>query len=167
MTLTFNIATSAKDIQQAIGDALARHCFNSVYNPLQKLKQQVYDFIEKSIDSSPEADDLINGFLKVEFGLVDPASSVKAIIRAIIEASEVYTDPFRYTGRIEMAGGIHIGFLRKDLREVLSLGEPLVEYTSEGKHADKVPWLEWLLLGGKGELLPGFILSYSPVHRLF
>ncbi len=165
--LTFNIATSAKDIEKAIGETIARHCYNSVYNPLIKLKRQVYNFIESSIEDSPEADDLINGFLRVEFGLESPVQSVKSIINAIIQVADIHVDPFRYTGKVEMAGGIYIGFLRTDLREVLSLGEPLVEFTSEGKHADRVPWLEWLLLGGTGPLLEGFILSYSPVHTQY
>ncbi len=161
--ITFKITTPASDIQQAIGDAIAKHAYNSVYNPVEKLKNQVASFVQESIDASPEADDLINGFLRVEFGLVNPAENVQSVITAIIKAAKVIPIPFKYVGQSLMQGQIGVGVLQKDLRDLLAL--PSASYFSDGKHADDVKWLEWLLIGDKDTVIPNFIISYSPVHK--
>lgn len=163
--LTLDIKTTARQIEQSIGDEIARRCFNFVYNPFTRLQAQVSNFIEASIDSSPEADDLINGFLRTEFGLVDPAKNVKSIIAAIIQAAQVKPANFRYVGKPEFAGKISIEVLRADLREVLDL--PDASFTSEGKNSGEVEWLRWLLLGAESIVLPGFHIKHSPVHNQY
>ncbi len=161
MTVTFNIVTSARDIEQGIGDEIARHAYNTVYNPLAKLKREVKKFVEESIEKSPEADELIHGFLKYEFGLVDPQYNVARIIEGIIDAADIKPIPFRYVGRAELSGSINISVLQKDLRDVLGLDA--ASFTSD--KGFNVPWLSWLLLGKDATLISGYHISWSPVHQ--
>jgi len=163
--LTVKFQTNARQIEQSMGDEIARLAFNGVYNPLQRLKNQVGAFIKTSVDRSPEADDLINGFLRSEFGLVEPKQNVENIIEAIIKAASVTGGIWRYKIGGTFSGNINIGFLRTDLREVLSL--PDAQFESEGKRAGTVRWLSWLLLGGEGVVLDGFHVKHSPVHNQF
>ncbi len=163
--LTFKLATTERQIEQAIGGEIARRAYNSVYNPFSRLQDQVTTFIETSITNSPEADDLIRGFMRTEFGLVDPATNVANIIKAIISAAKVKPANFRYVGKPELAGKITIEVLRDDLREVLGLSD--ASFTSEGKFAGEVEWLRWLLLGGTSVVLAGFHVHHSPVNTQY
>lgn len=163
--LTVNFSTTARQIEQSMGDEIARLAFNGIYNPLQRLKSEIGAFVKVAVDRSPEADDLINGFLRNEFGLIEPRQNVENIIEAIITAASVTGGNWKYKVGGNFSGTIQIGVLQSNLREVLSL--PDAQFESKGKHAGTVRWLSWLLLGGEGIVLDNFHVKHSSVNAQF
>lgn len=130
-------------------DIVLRHAAAAIQVDIANLTDQL-------IKETPEYASLLSGQLMGELGLADPRSKMNAILAAIRNGIQVWTTPLRVVGR-RIDGGLNIGVLTENYREILDLAE--ASYVSEPS-GSTIPWLSWLI--GAGDRIIVFNYDVEP-----
>lgn len=109
-------------------------------------------------ETSKEAQALINGPLDKHFGIPQGEASVRvgSIIQTIINNISTRLIKVSVKGK-SLTGGIEIGVLQSDFKDVLSNSEAVI-ITDNG---EKLPWLEWLLLRGDNIIISDHVIKFG------
>lgn len=106
--------------------------------------------VEARVKKEPEYPELVGGRLRGELGVVDGAAAVADLVKGLTTPPgglTVEIDGPRLLGeKIDCSVFAHI--LREDYSEVLGVAS--ARFNARG---GPVPWLEWLLLGGRSVII--------------
>lgn len=139
-SVEFNTAEFSRELLNAFRQELQQGLARLV----SPIRREVQDLVGVALRLSPEYESLLEGDLREQFGLADPAPVLEAIVQAVQGSVVVETTP---PARPEDIGGIVVAILKEDLTEVLNLS--VASYTSVSRRgAFLIPWLEWLLMEG-------------------
>lgn len=137
-----------KEFARKLLAALANHLNSHLPRAVQPIKNRIGELIDRAIYNSPEAASLLGGQLQAELGVADPNTALRLIALAVATAIEVKVIPITVVSS-NLSGGMSIGVLRTDLRDVLGLS--VASFDSEGGY--RIDWLEWLLTSGDNVIL--------------
>lgn len=159
------VPVDGPDLETAIARELAAVLNRVIYGGyLVAVRTFVHDYVRQAINNSPEAQDIINGKLHGELGLVNPAEAVTEVINGILKHIQVEPRRVVATGS-SLAGGVLVQVLRTDLNDVLTIPLATFESTSVKRGTvTTVPWLDWLLRGGNLVLADYFFLPGDRSH---
>lgn len=115
----------------------------------EKLRGQFY--INETVDSC------INGILKAELGLQEPAASMEAILLRMLSTLTInVTAPKDQTGVLR----ITVQAVKDDLNDLIGLAAASQDWTDRTGSTIKgepLPWLEWLLVEGNNVIIQDYI----------
>ena len=135
-----------------IESELARACATQMNARMKGVDIQVRELVEEKLEEiirgSSTYDALMNGQLRTELGLADPAGAMDQIIQAVKAGVKITRTRFTVRAR-SFSGGFKIVALPSSYVDLISLD--LASYVSENGH--QVPWLRWLLLEGRAPVV--------------
>ena len=102
----------------------------------------------QALREEPHYTSLLNGTLREELGLKNPAEEVELAIAAAVSAIKVASLPARGLS----LGGLEVLLLGEAYQQAIAIGS----YENDGKHKTQIPWLEWLLLAGDSIIIQDF-----------
>lgn len=114
----------------------------------------IRDQVTQSLVSSRHHVSLISGTLRAQFGIVNPAPLLTAIIDAIRESVSAKVIP--PSG--DNFGGVEFGAFRADFSDALNSGVATYKTTGSRRFPGGVtlPWLQWLLFEGDRVVIPNY-----------
>ena len=121
-----------------------------VGKPIQKM-------IEDNLKLEPEYSSLINGDLKVEFGIPD-SSIVDTVIKVIVDKVDVMINTISVTPQ-GLRGGLEINFFADYAYD--SVVENINAKVIDANSGFVIPWLRWLLLEGTSPLVKEYDVKYQ------
>jgi len=146
-------------VEQEIAQALVRKFSGILSSMIGPVRARVAEAIETLIKQSPEYVSLTEsrGQLRGELGLIgggprptiDPESFINLLINTIQNNVEVELEPFIRTGST-FVGGLVVRVLRSQFDDLVALSGAVYVSPERGY---SIPWLNWLLLGGPGDLI--------------
>lgn len=109
------------------------------------ISRKVGELIGDALIRTPEAQSILTGQLKADFGLTDTqaSSSLEQLIEAVKRSTTVKLN-IKPTGGVKYAYAMVVSILPAGLSSVLST---IGTYTSENSGKD-IAWMEWLLTRG-------------------
>jgi hypothetical protein len=122
------------------------------------IRRKLLDKIRELILVAPETNDLINGDLGKELGLIDASAFIETMIQAIQNSVSFTTERVGYIGTRFVSGGYEIGILKGDYSDILSLSG--ASYNTD--NGVNIPWLSWLLLAGDSPVVYGWRIDFNP-----
>jgi hypothetical protein len=122
------------------------------------IRRKLLDKIGELILAAPETNDLINGDLGEELGLIDASAFIDTMIQAIQNSVSFTTERVGYIGTRFVSGGYEIGILKSDYSDILSLSG--ASYNTD--NGVNIPWLNWLLLAGDSPVIYGWRIDFNP-----
>lgn len=150
----------AREMARAFFDRL-KAVLNRSY--AEAVRARVKPEVARRVKAEPEYASLTSGQLRGELGVVDGAGVVEDMIEGLVTAPgglEVVVDGPRLAGE-KIDCTILASVLRDDYSEVL--GRASASFTSK---RGEVPWLRWLLLGGKSVILSDYVyLGKKPMKQ--
>jgi len=154
--VVFNIKSSEKMIARRMRDAIKQEARSFLAARIKRIRDRTRLIVGNYIMNSPEVQDLINGRLQTELGVVDPAEQMTGIVETWSRSIHVVVKPPR-----KYKDGIQMGFrllgIKGDWADVLASGFGV--YTTM-KGSD-IPWLGWLLVGGRGIIVRDFDIAFG------
>lgn len=155
-----NLKQQTKDIMDEYLKRINKAC-SSFKLESNEVKLIVWKSIVENDDTGRA---IYNGELSHMLGF--PKDSKERLIKiteTISSSIKVIHKPFRWTGN-RVVGEFFIGIGKDDFKDILSLPEAYIPYTSEGYSSNILPWLDWLLIQGNNLLTEDYIyLSRSSI----
>lgn len=151
-----------KFTQKLVNDVRAR--YRSVY---PKIKSAVKTFVSQELRrefyESDTVQSCINGILKPELGLQEPAANLEAILVKMISTIDISVSaPRDQKGILQ----ITLEAVRKDFEDLLSLAAAQQDWTDATGNEIKgppLPWLEWLILRGGKVIIRNYVSKVGPI----
>lgn len=136
-----------------------RQRYRSVY---PQIKAVVKDFVSTKMREefykNETVDSCINGILKGELGLQEPAASMEAILQRMLSTLTInVTAPKDQKGVLR----ITIQAVRDDLNDLIGLAAASQDWTDRTGseiRGEPLPWLEWLLVEGNSVIISDYVL---------
>ena len=160
--MTINILETNPQIIKLMRDALLIEVnkyftLTVIQNIINKIKPN----IKSIISNAPEAQSLISGDLRGEFGIPNglEVDFVKSIVLTIANNIQLDFYPIKLTGS-SLSGGFTFYVAQEDFADILSLSEATITTDK----AQILPWLEWLLLQGNKIIISEHKLKFSPAN---
>lgn len=143
MKITLKITESNNQIEQKIVDALYPQVKKYMDDFMNKLKRGLPPIISSAIINTSEYQSLLNGKLRLEFGIPNPGEKLAKLIE--IWSTNIVWDykVTKINRRIKAVVGAKL--IRADFRDVLYGDFAIVADIARGYD---LPWLQWLLLEG-------------------
>lgn len=163
MRYSVKILESDSTIRKMILEALQEEVESTFRKAVPEITENIQKIINRAIRDAPEYASLLNGQLRLEFGLYDAASQVDAIVDTWTNNITVDVKPIKITNA-GLSGGFSIGMIASDFNDVLSLSSAEMVDAERGY---SLPWLKWLLLEGGKVLVKDYqiVLGPSPYSR--
>lgn len=117
---------------------------------------RIQHLCEQLIEQTPEYTSLLSGELLGELGVPGIKNRLAKILETISKGIDLTVIPVRRVGK-SLEGGMKIGILEKDFRDILSLAE--AEYVTE--KGETIPWLEWLIVAGDQIIVWGYDVTFD------
>ncbi len=157
-SMSFNLLHSDSELAGILLDNIAIVLNNGLVGAVNDIKWQVGDMIIRRLESSEAYQSMLNGNLRIDFGLESPAAVLGPMIVQL--ASEIEVVPRQITRRGSrnfLRGGMDIRLIRSDY-PVIRQG--YASYISKPS-MERIPWLEWLLQRGGDVVVPTHYVRYS------
>lgn len=158
MRYSVKILESDSTIRKMILEALQEEVESTFKKAIPEITDNIQKMINQTIRDAPEYTSLLNGQLRLEFGLYDAASQVSTIVDAWTNNITVDLKPIKITNA-GLSGGFSLGMIASDFNDVLSLSSANMEDTERGY---SLPWLKWLLLEGGKVLVKDYQIVFGP-----
>ena len=128
-------------------------------NTVKELVHLVRDDIKLALLAAPEAQSLLAGELRGQFGIPSGWEDrfVKSIITTIADSIEFDFHKLSDKGN-KIDGGFTFYVAKADFSDILALDEAII-VTRKGQI---LPWLDWLLLKGDRLIISDYSLRYVP-----
>ena len=128
-------------IENAAREYLATVVYSRVQSIISSIREEVADATRIAMMKSEHYESLINGALRIEFGLEFPALQVGSVIDSVCNSISVTVN--RDGDRVVL----QVGVFRSDLSDALSASGAYYVSTSKTR-TSRISWLDWLLTKG-------------------
>ena len=156
MKFTVDVKENATKISKDIANIILAQMQKSFRLATDNISKQLPTVVLNGIKAQPEYNALRSGDLMYEFGLVNPASKVDAILDVWASNIEILYLPPKLQG-YQVVAVYDIGMIKSDYNDVLSLPSAQ-QVIKDGS----LPWLEWLLIRGGDVLVPNYSVQLGP-----
>jgi hypothetical protein len=159
MRFDLKLIENSNQIQNMILDNLLLMIEPVIQQSIPGIQKKIVDLAISKIKAEPEYDALLNGQLRLEFGIPNPTTMVDVIIGMWANNIVVNQTPFRKT-KSGISGSFSINMIKDDFSDVLAFTSASTVYdTSSGA---ELPWLQWLLLDGSKILVRNHYVKIGP-----
>lgn len=158
MRFNLKLVESISQIQDLILDNLLSMVEPVIQKSIPDIQRKIIELVISRIKAEPEYQALINGQLRLEFGIPNSVGVVDDIINTWATNIVLDQKPFRKT-RSGINGSFAINMIKSDFEDVLSSPAAIVYDTSSGA---ELPWLKWLLLDGSKILVRNHYVKIGP-----
>lgn len=158
MRFNLKLVEPISQIQDLILDNLLSMVEPVIQKSIPDIQRKIIELVISRIKAEPEYQALINGQLRLEFGIPNSVSVVDDIINTWATNIVLDQKPFRKT-RSGINGSFAINMIKSDFEDVLSSPAAIVYDTSSGA---ELPWLKWLLLDGSKILVRNHYVKIGP-----
>ncbi len=141
LLVNLHFRDNSHNLAFAIARLLAQYMDGVISRALPSIQSNFHDLVVAAVRSAPEARSLIDGKLRGDMGLVDPAGAVRDVAEAVAKSVVVKKQKVNEQG-LQLAGGLTVEVLRRDLSDIEDVVDS-VRYLSSGKY--QIDWLRWLL----------------------
>lgn len=161
MRMKLKILESDAEIIDSINKLLIDDCNDFMKNALSKIKNELPNIVTESIMNTPEYNSLLNGQLKYEFGIPDPATKISGLLQ-IWSTNIVYQYNKPTIVGKKIKGSFSANTIRVDFSDVL-----YTDYAEVQDYVDgyRLPWLQWLLLEGNKVIVKKQEVVLGPSNR--
>jgi len=150
------IKENEAQIQKRIISALSTSIYKFLVSKSDNIKNIVRDIIYDNITNSITWRELIDGNLRIDLGLTNPAVRLLNILSVLLDSIEVKVRKVSFKGE-DFVGRLRIQAVRSDYSEILDSSDAIV-VTSEG---EELEWLRWLLTKGTKPIVSGYDVYYK------
>lgn len=163
MKYSIRLLESDGAIRKMILEALQEEVESTIKKAVPEITKNIQRIINDVIKNAPEYSSLINGQLKLEFGLYDAQSQADTIVNAWTNNITVDMKSIKINNA-GLSGGFSIEMIASDFSDVLSLSSAEMIDSERGY---SLPWLKWLLLEGGKVLVKDYqiVLGANPYSR--
>ncbi len=152
MRIDIKLLGSNKDISNSILKALLPQCSEYMESKISAIKNGISDITNKAIKSSVEYGSILNGQLKYELGIPDPATKLAGLLDIWSKDVKVqYAKPRIVNNQIKSS--LSASTIRIDFADVLYTDYAIVQ---DGVRGYTLPWLQWLLLEGNRTIVKNY-----------
>jgi hypothetical protein len=155
--LSFSLIDSQSEITQKILNAIFPQVEKYFDSNINQLVGIIPKILIQHITNQPEYLALTQGTLQYELGIPDPQSRMEEILETIKSGVIVKKKPVSIKSS-SISGGIKIQMIKKDFKDLLSLGASSI-ITEKGSQLN---WLQWLLLEGDSIIVSDHIFLLGP-----
>lgn len=157
ITIDFKILETDQKISSDIMKLIYQEVSKRFSRAQKVVSQPIKKIIQDNLRLEPEYSSLINGDLKIEFGIPD-SSIVDNIIKVIVDTVEVNIKTISVTSQ-GLRGGLEINFFADDAYD--SVVENINATVIDANSGFVVHWLRWLLLEGTSPLVKEYDVKYQ------
>lgn len=144
MKISLSLLESNSQIKQNILDSIETILNQAMNKITNSLPDKIKNLVKDALRTEPEYQSLINGKLRLEFG-IDNVSNVDIVIDRLVNTLNITTNPVKKTNNT-ISGNISLTMMKSDdFNGVLSDSAAIVQDNARGY---SLPWLQWLLLEG-------------------
>ena len=159
MRINLKLLETSDQIQNMILDNLLTMVNPVIKKSIPTIRRQIIELVIGKIKGQPEYEALLNGQLRLEFGIPNPTTTVNNIIDLWANYIVVNETPFKKT-KSGLSGSFSINMIKDDFSDVLAFTPASVVYdTASGV---ELPWLQWLLLDGSKILVRNHYVKIGP-----
>lgn len=157
ITIDLQILETDQKISSDIMKLIYQEVSKRVIRAQKVVSKPIQKIIEENLKLEPEYSSLINGDLKVEFGIPD-SLIVDNIIKVIVDTVDVRINAISITPQ-GLRGGLEVNFFADDAYD--SVIENINANVIDTNSGFVIPWLRWLLLEGTSPLVKEYDVKYQ------
>lgn len=155
MQISLNVMDSVGQLEKAVLSECRAALHKAILGAIPDIKIKVGQFVRQLVINTPEFDSLLNGRLKSELGLKDPALALNQILYALEYGITIDYQGLKISN-VGVTGGFVIGLVKDKFAELTGLSEAV--YMSG---PNRVPWLDWLLFRGDSFVITDHEIKYT------
>ena len=125
-----------------------------------KIQATARILLKRYLIAQPEVQDVMNGSLRFELGIIDATSRMLNIIDTLVNSVVVDFTPFT-GGLTGIKGSIQIKSINVNYSDIINMPDGIV-VTEKG---EELPWLEWLLFAGRGIIIHDYRVQFGHFGR--
>lgn len=156
LTIEVDVKSAEKEILKLI----AEHLGEMFIHTRLKITDLIRLKVVKAISESPTIQDLLNGDLRGELGIIHPPPRILEILQIWSEGIYYEAKTPKVSGKT-IKGGFFIGMIDDDWEDVLNADGA----TYEAENGSIIRWLDWLLLEGRRKIVRGYQVEFGPFGR--
>lgn len=156
-----NISLELLESNNEIADLIYRELLKMIQPVLKtcvsKILPQIKQALSKALREEPEYASLVNGSLRLEFG-IPSTTSVDDIVEKLANTATASITPISIKGN-GLSGGFILTALEKQTMGGLIGDDSAIVITEKG---DVLPWLRWLLYEGNKPIVKNYKVQIGP-----
>jgi hypothetical protein len=159
MRVSLKLLESDSVIRKHMLDNIKVEFNKGIDRSIPKILAKVKETLSLALKAEPEYQSLINGNLRLEFGIPD-TSVVDKLIDEICDTANIQKNTITSSST-----GLKGGFI---LTVLSSSGEPVINSNNAMVTDSKgysLPWLKWLLFEGSKPLIKNYSVKFGPNSR--
>lgn len=157
MRLSLDLIETDSYIKDQILQILAKQVGSVLQKAATKITPKIQTLIDEALRQEPEYGSLINGQLRLEFGIPEP-SSVDAIVKKLAETATIKVQDVKVKNN-GLSGGLSLTALERTSMGGLIDDNNALVVDSKGY---SLPWLEWLLYEGNKPIIRNYEVKIGP-----
>jgi hypothetical protein len=158
MKLSVSLLETDAVIRNHILNQIKDYMSAAIVKSQPTINSKIIEILKEALKEEPEYASLMNGSLRLEFGIPD-VNQVNAVVNALAETTSIQQIPLKINN-YGITGGFKLVAMKSD--DMNGIIGSVMASVSDTERGYVLPWLEWLLLKGNEPIVRNYDVKIGP-----